>query len=104
MDDFDASTHHRMLKTRAILIIVIADQEAGAFTKRRSFSYLMRHPHISRGARHAHMHEPPGAMFDDKEQKHRVEEEVVGLHEIACPDLGSMVGQEGCLTLSVVLR
>ena len=60
VDEFDASAFDRMFKMRPILVVIIADQKAWAFTERRGFPHLLGHPLIGWGAGHAR-HAPPAA-------------------------------------------
>jgi hypothetical protein len=40
------------------------------------------------------MNHSSGAMLDDEEEKDRPEEQVIGLHKIARPDLLGVIGQK----------
>ena len=46
------------------------------------------------------MHNAVGAEFNDEEDKERAKPEIVGLEEIACPDVSSVILQKTapCLT------
>ncbi len=102
MDELDASSGDCVFKLRAILVIVIANQEARSLPERDCFPHLLRYPSISRVLRHADMDHPSGAMFDNEEQKYRAEEQVVSLHEVTGPNLTGMISQEARPTLAVM--
>lgn len=78
---------HRMVEQRTVLAIIIADQKPWTVTKRRCLSNLLGYPGITGGASHINMNHAPGARLDDEEEEDRSEEQVIGLHKIAGPDL-----------------
>ena len=87
MDERDPGSFHRMVEQRTVFTVIIADQKTWTLSKRRRLSDLLGQPGITGEAGHIDMNHAPGAMLDDEEEADRPEEQVIGLHKIARPDV-----------------
>ncbi len=87
VDERDPSSIDGVVKQRTVLAVIIADQKTWTVAKRCRLSDLLCQPGITGRAGHIDMHHAPGAMLDDEEEKDLPEEQVIGLHKIARPDL-----------------
>lgn len=87
VDERDPRAIDSVVEQRTVLTVIITNQKTGTFPKRCCFSDLLGYPGITGGSGHIDMHHAPGAMLDDEEEKDRSEEQVIGLHKIAGPDL-----------------
>lgn len=91
----DAAAGGHVREGRAIRTVVIAHDEAGAQVEGRRLTQLLRHPRISRMARHAHVHHLARGEFDQEEGIERTEEKVGDGQDVSGPDLPPVVAQEG---------
>ena len=82
-------------ETRSELVVIISNQALGSLPIRRGFSQLLCYPAVGRGLRHTYVDDFARLQLDDEERKERAEEEVSDLQKIACPDLCSVIVQEG---------
>ena len=73
------------------LVVAVANQEPWRRTQGGRVAKLLRHPDLRREACRRGEYELAGGQFDEHERADRAEEHVVGLHEVASPDLVGVV-------------
>ena len=77
-----------------ILVVVVVDQKARSFCKGSRFAQLLGCPLVGWVPRHPKMDNSPRAQLDDDEHEDGAKEEIIGLKEIAGPNLAGVVAQE----------
>lgn len=87
MDERDPGPIDRVVEPRTVLTVIVANQKTWTFSKRCRLSDLLGQPGITGRAGHIDMNYSSGAMLDDEEEKDHPEEQVIGLHKIAGPNL-----------------
>ena len=95
VEHLDPSPARDAVKRRAILAVIVADQEPWSLTERRCFPQLLGYPALAGMPRDREMHHPSGRQFDDDKDKQVAKPEVMQLQEITGPDGRGMVVQEG---------
>jgi hypothetical protein len=93
--DFNPRTDRDPVESRAIFAVIVADEKAGAFPKRRRLPKLLRHPDFARMARDRNMHDPPRGQLDDDKNENVPEPEIMRLQDITRPDSRRVIMQEG---------
>ena len=78
-----------------ILVVVVANEEARPLAERGCLPQLLGHPVITWTSCHPEMHQATRLQLHDNEDKDSAEEEVIGLQEIAGPDILGMVAHKG---------
>ena len=93
-DDLAADAGEHVVELRAKLVVTIADEESWALAERRRLAQLLGCPVTRRVPRHRGVDHAPAAVLDDEEEEDRAEAPVVGLEEIAGPDLAGVILEE----------
>jgi hypothetical protein len=91
----DAARRRDLGERPAELPVVIVDEIPGPPAIGRGLTQLLRDPGVGRLPRHPDVDHAARAERDDDERGQRAEEEVRHRQEVAGPDLGGVVAQEG---------
>ncbi len=78
----------------SILAVIVADQEPWAFSERCGVAQLLGNSGVGRVARHGEVDDASGLEFDDDEDEDGAEQGIVGLEEVAGPDVVGVVTEE----------
>ncbi len=80
---------------RAVLGVVVTDEVSRSFAEGSCVVELLGDSGIGGAPGHGKVDHAARSELDDDKDEHGAEEEIVGLHEIASPDLAGMVAQKG---------
>ncbi len=83
-----------------VLAVVVTDQETRARVERCRFPELLGNPCVARGASDGKMNDAAGTQLDDEEDEAGAKPQVVGLNEIARPNVLCVIVQKGSPGLS----
>ncbi len=78
----------------------VSNDEARPNAERGGVAELLRNPARARVGRDPHAHDLARPQLDDEEREERPEPDVIGLKEVARPDLVHVIAQEGRPTLA----
>jgi len=78
----------------AVFAVVVPDQEMWSFSKWCGVAQLLSYPPICWVSGDAEVDDTAGAQLDDDEHEDGAEENVIGLKEVAGPDLTGVVAQK----------
>ncbi len=78
-EDLDASPDGDSIELGTVFIIIIPDEKARPFAKRRRFTQLLSCPTIAGMARDREVHDASGCQFDDDEDENVAEPEIMSL-------------------------
>src|ERR1022692_1650235 len=95
LDDADASAAGGTVEGSSELVVAVADQKSGRRGLHGGVANLLCRPRLVGAAGSGDVHHLAGALVDEEEQEQRPEQEVVGLDEVAAPDVLRMVLNEG---------
>jgi hypothetical protein len=90
----DACGAGERIEAGAEFIVAVANQEPWRRTKRRRVAKLLRHPRLRGAACRRGEPDFAGSELDEDKREDRAEEHVVGLQEVARPDLTGVVSEE----------
>ena len=80
---------------RTVLGVVVADEVSRSFSKGGCAAQLLGDPGIGGALGHGKVNDAARFELDDDKDEQGAEEGIVGLHEIASPDLAGIVAQKG---------
>ncbi len=92
------------LEVRGELIIPIANEESRSLCERCGIAELLRRPRAGGRTCNGPVHDFASAEIDDEESEYGPEPDVVGLDEVARPDVLGVVLEEGCPALTGAVR
>jgi hypothetical protein len=93
-DDLDSGARGDAGEVRSELRVTVADQESRPYCVRCRVAELLRRPRVGRVPRRGDVHHSARRQFDDHEREERAEQGIVGLDEVARPDLPSVLAEE----------
>src|SRR5450432_3110654 len=88
----------------AELTVPVADDETRSFAERRCRAKLLGSPLLAGSPRYRHVHDFARSDIDDEKGEDWPKPDVVGLDEIARPDVPAVVFEEGCPALAGRVR
>jgi hypothetical protein len=94
-DDSDAGAFGYIIEEGAELGIVVAQEELGSFAERGQLAKLLCEPRAARSGCGDGSEDTPGLEVHDDEDEMAAEEEITDLEEVATPDAGCLVLEEG---------
>jgi hypothetical protein len=89
--DFDMRLLSDPVEGGPVLGVIVTNEESRRFPQWCSIAELLCDPWIGRIARNGEMHDATGLEFDDDKDEHGAKKGIVGLEEVAGPDLMGVV-------------